>query len=292
MESIILPANLDVSNVTYSAPRTLDNGGRSIYVALNRSPIVLQTPEMVAPYGVSNWNDDGKGPDKYSLDLSFKGKEARENLNTFFEKMAALDKKLVRDGVENSMTWLKKKYNSADVVEALYTPMVKYAKDKTTGEVTDKYPPTFKLKIPFNNGTFQTEVYDTKRNTLNMRELIDNGSFKGAKVTAIIQCLGIWVAGGKYGCSWKVLQMRVSMPQAIKGYAFKELEDDKVDESDIDDDEEEEVTNDVVTQATEELSTLAVEDEDDELIESSEDELDTPTVAKKEVKKRVTKAKQ
>lgn len=270
MESIILPSNFDVSSVSYSAPRTLDNGGRAIYMNLNRSPIVLQTPEMIAPYGVSNWNDDGKGPDKYSLDLSFKGKEGRPNLNTFFEKMVALDKKLVQDGVDNSMTWLKKKYNSVDVVEALYTPMVKYAKDKTTGEITDKYPPTFKLKIPFVNSAFQCEVYDNKRKPVDLKQLIDTGAFKGAKVTAIIQCLGIWVAGGKYGCSWKVLQMRVSPPQTIKGYAFKELEDDKVDDSDIEDDDDSVNGNEILNHATEEINNLNVDDEsEEELIESS-----------------------
>ena len=289
MESIILPSNFEVSSVTYSAPRTLDNGGRSIYMSLNRTPIVMQTPEMVAPYGISKWSDEsGKGPDKYSLDLSFKGKEGRENLNTFFEKMVALDKKLVQDGVDNSMTWLKKKYNNVDVVEALYTPLVKYAKDKSTGEITDKYPPTFKLKIPFVNDTFQCEVYDNKRKSVNLKELIDTGAFKGAKVTAIIQCLGIWVAGGKYGCSWKVLQMRVTPPQTIKGYAFKELEDDKVDDSDIEDDESVD-GNEIINHATEEINNLAVQDESEEdLIESSEDELEAP-VQKKEVKKRVTK---
>ena len=288
MESIILPSNFDVSNVTYSAPRTLDNGGRSIYMNLNRSPIVLQTPEMVVPYNVSNWNDDGKGPDKYTLDLSFKGKEGRENLNTFFEKIVALDKKLVQDGVDNSMTWLKKKYNSVDVVEALYSPLVKYAKDKTTGEITDKYPPTFKLKIPSSNGSFQCEAYDNKRKPVNLKELIDSGAFKGAKVTAIIQCQGIWVAGGKYGCSWKVLQMRVSPPQTIKGYAFKELEDDKVEDSDIEDDDSVN-GNEILTHATEEINNLAVNDDsEDELIESSEDELEAP-VQKKEVKKRFAK---
>jgi hypothetical protein len=288
MESIILPTNLDVSSVTYSAPRNLDFGGRSIYMSLNRSPIVLQTPEMIAPYGVSNWNDDGKGPDKYSLDLSFKGKEGRPNLNTFFEKMVELDKKLIQDGVDNSMTWLKKKYNSVDVVEALYTPMVKYAKDKTTGEITDKYPPVFKLKIPFVNSAFQCEVYDNKRKTVDLKQLIDTGAFKGAKVTAIIQCLGIWVAGGKYGCSWKVLQMRVSPPQTIKGYAFKELEDDKVDDSDIEDDDSVN-GNEILNHATEEINNLNVADEsEEELIESSEDELEAP-VQKKEVKKRGSK---
>lgn len=277
MESIILPSKLDVSSVSFSAPRTLDNGGRSIYMSLNRSPIVLQTPEMVAPYGHNLYNDDGKGPDRYSLDLSFKGKEARENLNTFFEKMVALDKKLVQQGFENSMTWLKKKYSSVDVVEALYTSMVKYAKDKNTGEITDKYPPTFKLKLPYVNGAFQCEVYDNKRNAVNLKELIDNGSLKGAKVTAIIQCTGIWVAGGKYGCSWKVLQMKVSPPAAIKGYAFKEVEDDKVEDSDIESDDE-----DSAKELSDEVENLTVndDDEDDDIIESSDDELEAPVVKK------------
>lgn len=283
MDSIILPADLVVSNVSYGAPRNLDNGGRAIYMSFNKSPIVLQTPEMVAPYGVSNWNDN-----KHTLDLSFKGKETRENLNTFFEKMVALDKKLVQDGLQNSMTWLKKTYKTVDAVEALYTPMVKYAKDKNTGEITDKYPPTFKLKIPFSNNAFQCQVYDTKRQPIDIKQLIDTNAFKGAKVTAIIQCLGIWVAGGKFGCSWKVLQMRVSPPQTIKGYAFKELEDDKADDSDIEDDDDDKKTNEVVANAAEEIGKLNVDDEDD-LIESSEDELDAPVrtspVPKKVVKK-------
>jgi Family of unknown function (DUF5871) len=289
MESIILPSSFDVANVSYSAPRKLDNGGRTIYMGLKGSPIVLQTPEMIAPYGVSNWNDDGKGPDKYSLDLSFKGKDGRPNLQTFFDKMVALDKKLVKDGVDNSMTWLNKKYTSVDVVDALYTPMVKYSKDKTTGEINDKYPPVFKMKIPFVNNTFQCEVFDGERNKADLKQLIDAGAFKGAKVTAIIQCLGIWVVGGKYGCTWKVLQMRVTPPQTIKGYAFKELEDDKVEDSDIEDDEDS-VSGDVVAnQATEDIKGLTVQDDsEEELIESSEDELEAP-VAKKEVKKRITK---
>jgi hypothetical protein len=186
--------------------------------------------------------------------------------------MSALDKKLVHDGVDNSMTWLKKKITSADVVEALYTPIVKYAKDKTTGEITDKYPPSMKLKLPFNNGVFQCEVYDTKRKQVNLKELIDNGSLKGAKVTAIIQCSGIWVAGGKYGCSWKVLQMRVSPPQTIKGYAFKEIEDDKADDSDIEDEHQ---SNNQPSGVSNNVATNKASDEDDEYIESSDDELET-----------------
>lgn len=288
MDSILLPSELNVSAVTYSTPRTLDNGGRAIYMSFNKAPIVIQTPEMIAPYGVSNWNDDGKGPDKYSLDLSFTGKDTRENLNTFFEKMDALDKKLVQDAFANSMTWLKKTCKTIDVVEALYTPMVKYSKDKTTGEITDKYPPTFKLKIPYSSGTFNCEAYDDKRNALNMRQLIDNGTFKGARVIAIIQCLGIWIAGGKFGCSWKVLQMRVALPKKIQGYAFKDIPDDKANDSDIDDDDEDDdaKAGEILQNATEDLSNLNVDDSD-ELIETSDDDLETPVRKEKEpVKKK------
>jgi hypothetical protein len=130
-------------------------------------------------------------------------------------------------------------------------------------------------------------VYDTKRQPIDIKELIDTNAFKGAKVTAIIQCLGIWVAGGKFGCSWKVLQMRVSPPQTIKGYAFKELEDDKADDSDIEDDDDTKA-NEIVANATEEIRNLNVDDEDD-LIESSEDELDAPVRSSSAPKKKVIK---
>ncbi len=47
-------------------------------------------------------------------------------------------------------------------------PMLKCAKDRHTGDVTDKYPPTIKLTLPYKNDEFQCLVYDDKK------ELIDN----------------------------------------------------------------------------------------------------------------------
>merc|ERR1712028_122738 len=53
---------------------------------------------------------------------------------------------------------------------------------------------------------------------------------KGAKVQALIQCVGLWFAGGKYGCSWKVLQIKVTPPQGVSGYSF--IEDSSDEEGD------------------------------------------------------------
>jgi len=274
MENIILPSEFNPKKITFAAPRNLgNNGGKVIYVSYGGKPLIFQTPEMSVPFGMNKWEND-----KYTLDLSFKGKETRDNLQAFFDGLVELDKTLVKAGLDNSQTWFKKKYTSLDVVEALYTPTVKYAKDKATGDITDKYPPTFKLNLPFRDGAFGCEVYDKSKNLVDLQTM----ETKGARVSAIIRCTGIWIAGGKYGCSFKVLQMRVVPPTTFKGYAFKEVEDK------IDDDIEEHEDG-VEEPSGEGEDAKVVEDdanvdEGDELIESSEDELEAtpkPVAVKK-----------
>ena len=54
---------------------------------------------------------------------------------------------------------------------------------------------------------------------------------------ALIQCNGIWFAGGKYGLSWKALQVRVAPPESLSGYSFvAESDDEEVDEVSADED--------------------------------------------------------
>lgn len=275
MDSIVLPSDFDVSQITYSEPRVLDNGGKVVYVSFNKKKLIMQTPEMMAPFGLSKWNNEGKANDKYSLDLSFKGRDTREVLNKFYDGLKSFDKKLVEDGLNHCQTWLKKQYKSLDVVEALYTPIVKHAKD-------DKYPPTFKLSLPHNGSQFTCDVYDGNRNLVDIANL----ETKGARVSAIIQCVGIWIAGSKYGCSWKVLQMKITPPSSIKGYAFKELnekvEDEVEDEGDDDDDSDDHKA------LMEDVAAVKVDDDEDEAVIESDDELDikpVKTVVKKTVKK-------
>lgn len=216
----MLPKNIQLSKITYGTPRALDNGGKVIYVGIENKPLILQTPEMTAPFGLSKWSADSKGPDKYTLELSFKGRETRPNIDTFYHFAQDLDRKLVGDAMDNSMAWLKKKFTSREVLEALYTPMLKFAKDKTTGEITDKYPPTFRLTLPNKDGRIAVDAYDANREPIDLSSL----ELKGARVTAIVQCMGIWIAGGKFGCSWKAIQLKVLPQASIRGFAFRDVE--------------------------------------------------------------------
>jgi hypothetical protein len=217
--SVIQSSEFDVTRITYSPIRTLENGGKVVYLSYNKGQrLILQTPEMVAPFGVSRWSADKGGPESLSIDLSFKNRDSREKLETFYERLMALDKKLVDDGLENSQAWLKRRITSREVVENLYTPMVRFPKDRVTGEVIDKFPPTFKVKLPMKDGKIIVDTYDSSRNRIDIDEIVDN--LKGARVTALIQCVGVWIAGGKFGCSWKVLQLKVSPLETICGYGF------------------------------------------------------------------------
>lgn len=270
MDNLILsPSEFDPANITYGEPKDIGtNGGRSIYINFNRMPITIQTPEMVAPYAMKDW----EGNHNYTLDLSFKGKESREVLNTFYNKLTEFDAKLIQDGIKNGLSWVRKPVKSEVVAETIYTKMVRYSKDKNTGEVSDKFPPTLKLKVPYKDGKFMCETYNGNK------ELIDIGSIetKGARITAIIQCLGIWVAGGKYGVTWKVLQMKVLPAPTIKGYAFKE-DTEKVKEEDLDDDIEDD-EDELVDEVNKKLSTLKT---DDDVIESSDEDEEEDEIEEK-----------
>lgn len=271
MDSIVLPNDFDVSKISYSQPRVLDNGGRVIYVSYDKKPMRMQLPFMSAPFGLNDgksWGgeDTAGKPEKFSIDLSFKGKETRDTLNKCFENFVDLQKKIVNDAFTHSQLWMKKSFKSVDVVEELASPIVKFPKDKE-GNVTDKYPPTFKVNLPYRDGSFLVDVYDRNKNLVDLKTSL----VKGAKVSAIVQCVGIWIIGGnKFSCSWKAVQLQVIPPQNITGFAFKEVDDKLID----DDVEEEEEVHESANGATGDNETKLASDEEDELVESSDDELD------------------
>jgi len=154
----------------------------------------------------------------------------------------------------------------AEVIKMLYVPNrefdfifdkeltsdnIKVSKDKN-GEPDGKYPPTMKVKIPWRDGSFQCDAYDSNKKLI--EDDLSNVLVKGTQVQALIQCVGMWFAGGKYGCSWKVVQMKVTPAAGIHGYSFLDDSEDEGDADVVDGGSDEELVDD------EDL----VSDEDDE----------------------------
>lgn len=271
MENIIPFNDFNASLVEASKLRTLENNGKMVFLAYKGKPIVLQTPEMVAPYGLSKWDNDGKSPAKYTLDLSFKGMESREMLKRFHDSLDEFDKVMLKNGLEHSEEWFKKKH-PASVIEALYTCVIRRSKD-------DKYPPTFKMTVPYDNNNmdptggicFKCKVFDkTTREKLDLNVL----NLKQARVTAIVQCTGVWIAGGKFGTTWKVVQLRAEQTSKIPEYAFRDIEGDNADLDEEDDDDDDFPKSSKRATNTSDNS----ESSDDFIDDDEEDELDKKPV--------------
>lgn len=237
MDSILLSKEFNINNVVFDDKiKSLDTGAKMKLMSYNKNPLIIQTPECILPYGINNNNMDDENAFKYTMDISFKDKDNRSGLMNFFNLIQSLDELIVDQAFKHHKDWFKKSFPSKEVVEALYTPMIKYAKDKDTGEITDAYPPTFKFKVPYVNNKFQCEFFDYSANSMVPMDVVQMNT-KGAKAISIIKCNGIWFAGGKFGVSWKAIQVQIQPKiNSAGGCAIKFVSEDTISSEDDDDD--------------------------------------------------------
>ncbi|GAX85865.1 hypothetical protein CEUSTIGMA_g13281.t1 [Chlamydomonas eustigma] len=228
VDAILTAKTWDMNKVTFGELKTLETSSRIVYINYDGKPLYFQTPPMVSPFGVSKFAIDGTDTKKYSIEIAFKNRETSARERMFFEKLQAFDRKVLDTVLENSGTWLKKKHNSLEVIEALYTPCIKVPKDKN-GEATDKYAPTFRLSLPMRGMDFMCTTEDaTSGLPLNLLDLEQTGAAKQALVTAIVQITGIWIAGGKFGPTARVKHLVIQLNNSILPKCAFEEDDEEV----------------------------------------------------------------
>ena len=181
--------------------------------------------------------------------------------------MKCFETKLKQDALKNSKEWLNKSKTSPEVVDALFTPMLKYPKDKNTGEFDYTRAPSLNVKLGYWNDEFDCEVYDHDQKQLfpandatktNLMALIP----KSANVAVILKCGGLWFANGKFGCTWKLVQAAVKPKVSFKGKCLISLSSDEVEKLKEGDDSE--PASSSSTTDTESSSVELVNDSDDE----------------------------
>jgi hypothetical protein len=224
--SIVAPSSFSASKVTLSPLKLLESGGKQAYVNYDGRPLVMQVGSLETSFGLSVY--DKATPPKYTVDLKLQGYDDAVNspkVAAVYNAMSALDEHLIQQAVKNSRQWFKADMN-LDMARMLYTPSVRFAKD-ADGNVKP-YPPTLKIQLRQRDGKFETAVYDDKKRPLTDIPLEDV-LVKKAFLTVLIQCTGVWIAGGKFGLSWKAIQIRADkVPDSIRGFAF--LDDGEAEE--------------------------------------------------------------
>jgi hypothetical protein len=159
MAKVVLAKNIDVSKLKFSQPKTLTNQSRTVYINYEGDKLTIQTPVQRMPYGVGDWNEVNnvgkKAEDavkKYDLHTSFTDLENNPKMKTLLDKMQEIEKKIVDEAYANRVSWLQDDYEgSKTLVSKLFVPIIKIDKDKDTKKVVGKYPPTMKVKLPYDS---------------------------------------------------------------------------------------------------------------------------------------------
>lgn len=278
MSSPITAKDINVANFKYSEVKVLASGAKSVYINYGSYKLRIQTPIMFIPYGVSEGFEDKKTDKKiekkdkkYNLTLSFKGQDENPKIEVFLNKMKEIESKIINDAFENREPWFKDDFDGNKAfVSRLFSPIIKVDKDKNTGKVIGKYPPTINFKIPYDsvNDKFNFQSFNMDDN-----EVIDFSEIalklKSGKAQLIVELNSIWFAGGKFGCTWKLNagKFKCSVNNSISFIEDSDTEKVK-------DDEEDEEDEDVVIK-----DETVVENSGDEGVE--EEVANAPVIEKK-----------
>lgn len=223
------------TDMKYTKPKVNSVGGRSVGIVNAKTSTVLNlsTPLMLT-WGVQDFTDEKSGKVTYDLALQFPN-EGFETPATkkFLANIAAFEKRIKEDAITNSKEWFSKPKMTSDAVDALWTPILKYPKNKDTLEPDMTRAPTLKVKLPFWDGQWkELELYDVDMQpifpdasnpALSPKDLIA----KGSHIAVSIQCGGIWFANGKFGVTWKLFQAIVKPKMSLKGKCHIKLDDDE-----------------------------------------------------------------
>ena len=279
MSNVIKPTEFNANNITGTTP--VKKGDRLQSLLLyNNTPFLVETPALKVPFGVNRFGeksdgsiDASKALGAYSMNMSAQGKDPERQpvVKSFFDNLEEMDKVLLKFGIEHSKLIFGKVHQHEAVVEALFTPTIKRSEDKEG----NPYPHRIAPKIPadYDDDTKPSvKVFQDTHEDLNvdgftfteLKEIVGKGTF----VAAILQPR-LWFISGKYGITWRVVQMKVHAKKTFgkpTSYAF----------SDNASDDEQKTTNEESSSSeTEEQTTTQKEDsvaEDSDEDEESEEE--------------------
>jgi hypothetical protein len=234
-QHILAPSAFNpLTSTKYAKAKVNTSGGKSIAILNAESGTVLQmSSPMMLTWGVNAFTDEKTGKVTYDMALQFPNEEFYDdNTRRFFDNLQRFETKIKEDAITNSKEWLGKPKMSMETIDALFTPLLKYPKDKNTLETDFTRAPTFKIKLPCWEGVWDAiDLYDLDRNLVfpdARNPMLTPADFvtKGSQVAVGVQCGGLWFAAGKFGATWKLVQAILKPKMSFRGTCGIELPGD------------------------------------------------------------------
>lgn len=253
--------------IGYNQPVLNKAGGKNmnLYNKAAKKSLYVTTPLMMT-WGISDY----EGNERFEMSLQFPNDEYHDDkTRKFLQVMTDFEESIKRDAVKNSKDWFGKATMSPEVVDALWTPMLKYSKNKETGEPDKTKSPRLQVKVPKYDGVWKPSIFTMEHEkifpTTDVNLTPMDIIHKNAKVATVIQCGGLWFANGKFGVTWR-LHQAITEPMEDNTNVCQIILDDTDKDS----------LKASVTEALERESTTMVESdgEEDEEEEEAEDEVE------------------
>jgi hypothetical protein len=205
----ITNANLfNPADIKYDNIKTGNNNNKTINIKNKStgSPIQLRTALMLT-WGISDY----EGNEKYEMSLQFPSEEYRsEKQQAFLDNMIAYENKIKDDALVNSKAWFGKEIKSKEVIDAMWTPMLKYPKNKITGEPDYDRAPSLRVKIPYWEGEWKMALFNMDKQKIfpdpssdvTPKDLLQ----KGSQTAAVFRSGGVWIVNNRFGTTWRLDQ--------------------------------------------------------------------------------------
>jgi hypothetical protein len=231
MASVITPESFNAVALSVSPIKVNEKtGAKSCFLNYQGGKVLIQTAvEMRCPYGLNVFtglNGEKAGNPDYSIDLDLAGYDGDGEIADYYKMMIAFENFAKAEGLKNRRQWFKDDDLDLKMVGKMFSSTIKFPKDKDGNP--KPYPPTQKVKMNIGGKPeMATKFYDPEGSPLRGEPKALLGT--GSKVTAILQCGGLWFAAGKFGITWRVNQVIVhssgssaSVPEfAFVGFAGK-----------------------------------------------------------------------
>lgn len=205
MANIVKWSNIDTSNFVTGSLTKNNYGGQQVWLNYkdtknaSSSKLMIQTPMMKAPFGISEYVTDGAVP-KYTLDTSFQDNEP------FLRMIETIDNFLIEKGVTHSQEWFGK-LMSEEVIRELYRPLIKLSKQP------ERYAPTMKFKV-----LSRTKGFSTDGEAMDVMTDIT----KGSMVKMIFSLSPVWFVNKQFGVSCTIEQICIKPNEQINNFVFEE----------------------------------------------------------------------
>jgi hypothetical protein len=188
--------DVNAQNITFRQGRPATGGegkfdGKMVYVSHDSKALVVRTPKMYCPWGVQVF--PGSQDAKPYIELSFRDAENDSDVRAFKEFIQALDTRvrleMDREG------WFRPPSGNGAV--PLYGSIL--------NQKDPQYPAVMKASFQLEHGQITAPIVTVSGTPFGLHEL--DRRLKGAAVSVVLQCTGVWSSGAKCGVSFRALEV-------------------------------------------------------------------------------------